>query len=87
MPFASSLVDVLLVESESEIFAIFLLYVYINKRPAAFNVHGLINVSMLGSFFSLIIMCAILSDASIISADEDWRKHLLAIFAFFRQSF
>ena len=73
---------VLIAESESEIFAIFLLYIFPNTRPAAFHMHGLMNVSpMLEGFFSL--PC------------ERFRMTLLlflqrlakAIFNFFRQSF
>ena len=40
---------VLIVNSESEIFAIFLLYVFYDTKPAAFNVHSLINVSLINA--------------------------------------
>ena len=44
MPFASSSMDVLMVKCESEIFAIFLVYVSPYTRPAALKIHGLIDV-------------------------------------------
>ena len=44
MPFASSSMSVVIVESETKIYAIFLLYVFPNTRPAAFDMHCLINV-------------------------------------------
>ena len=45
MSFTSSLMGVLFVDSESKIFAIFLLYVFSNTRPAAaFKIHDLITL-------------------------------------------
>ena len=44
MPFASSSMSVVIVESETKIYAIFLLYVFPNTRPAAFDMHCLINI-------------------------------------------
>ena len=38
---------ILIVKSESEIFAIFLMYIFYDTKSAAFNVHGLINVSLI----------------------------------------
>ena len=68
---------VLILEYESKIFAIFLLYVFPNTRPIAFDILGLINVlPMLQGFFSVAIIRVISNDASTISTDRDWWKHL-----------
>ena len=57
MSFSSSPMDVLIVESESEILTIFLLYVFPNTKPGAFYLHCIVSAStMLRGFFSLAIM-------------------------------